>query len=103
VFDDALARDPNAEDTVRASLRFLVCRRVDVELRVQEHEVSSFAGFDPTAVGETEQIGGARRQPCDAFIHGQQPLPKDEAAEEAGSRAVEARMGLRSEDAVRAD
>ena len=99
----ALARDPDADDAVRGAARVVVRRRVDVALRVEQDEVGTLARRDPAAVGEAEPVGGAGGQPRDRLLDREQPLAEREAAEEPRGRAVEARVRMVAEDAVRAD
>ena len=98
-----LARDPDAAHAVRAALRVLVGRGVDVELRVEQDEVGALARLDPAAVGEAEPVGGACGQARDGLLDRAAAPRGGEAAEEARRRAVEARMRVLAEDAVGAD
>src|SRR5262245_51316678 len=70
---DRLARDPDAADPLRSAHRLLVGRVVDVQGRVEEHEIGTLAYRDPAAVGEPEPVGRPGGEPRDGLLHRHEP------------------------------
>jgi hypothetical protein len=103
VAPDGLAGDPDADDAVRGPAGVVIRGRVDEALRVEEHEVRPEPRRDAAAVGEPEERGGTRRQPCDRLVDRQEPVPHRVAPEEPGGRPPESRVRPWAEDPVRAD